>query len=356
MLKFFTSVIKSPVNRGGSKTILDMQETIRRFLSEQGIEFREISLAGFKNTVLQLAFPSPYSEYLLFGYIGFPFFESLLVIPYCFLFWLIALKKRISREKFSVIIVDLIEWQSCLWIEERSRKARFLRIFQCSLERIMLSHVADEIISSIDVEFIREKYATKCVHRLDFLDYYVSQELCSVDSSRDLKVLYAGDLGRDIDMRVLEGVLKNLDHSYTLSVAGYGLKESWKKRFRKYQNFDYYGQLGVDELDKLARMCRFGLIVYRPEFFYYNLGPTAKLSFYIVNGLTVISTDLKTVKKLNAKYGFGHVLDMKELFQFIRYLPPDKIRRNKELEGKIAKGQFLHNALAEVRFPGEHRA
>ena len=75
----------------------------------------------------------------------------------------------------------------------------------------------------------------------------------------------------------------------------------------------------------------------------------------VANSLT-LGKDLKTVKKLNAKYGFGHVLDMKELFQFIRYLPPDKIRRNKELEGKIAKGQCLHNALAEVRFLGEHRA
>lgn len=347
MFKYFCSEIKGSINTAGSKAIWDMQRTIERFLEGNRIQYKRYSFDKIRN-LFYIAFPSPYSKYLLFGYTGLPIFNPPFVVAYLFVFCLVALKKRIAKERFYLIVTDLIEWQSVLWTQQKNSRYRWFRVFQCSLERVLVSHVADEVISLFDNSFMIRNYSVRKIHNLKFLGYYVSSPRRLEVAPRDRKLLYAGDLGRDSEIEFLIEVLKNLESSYKLVVAGYGLKEHLEKELQKFENFLFLGQLDVEKLDEVARECQFGLIIYPPERFYYNIVPLSKTSLYIANGLTVISTNLKRIKELNDEYDFGYVLPKEEMLQLIRALSVVNIKENRILEEQIANGHFLYKALAEL--------
>jgi hypothetical protein len=348
MLKYFSSFLGKDVNTGGSKAIYDLQKTIKDFLTNEKIQHAEYNLSNLRN-IIYLFTPSAYSKYLIFGYIGTPVFRPPLVIVFFFIFCFVFVKKIISRETFYLIVIDLLEWQRTLWRNKKDKTCGLIRVFQCLLERILISNIADEVISVIDPEFLTKYYRTKKIYDLEFLDYYITSEPPNYQSG-PISILYAGDLSRGFDVDFLEDILKNLDNSVRLLVAGYGLNESLEKRLRKFQNFCFLGQLDSKALDKVARECQFGLIVYPPEHLYYNIVPLSKSSFYIANGLTIISTNLRRIKKLNDKYDFGYLLEKEEVLQFIRNLSTKQIKRNKILEEKIANGKFLYNILTKIDF------
>jgi len=346
MLKYFSSATPKTANTGGSKLIIDMQRTIEKFLDNRKIPYKEYSYRNLRN-VLHLVWPTPHASYLIFGYIGSPYFSAPLVILYFLLFCFVALKKRVAKERFYVIIVDLIEWQSVIWPNKKDYKFRFYRIFQCSLERLLVSHIADEVVSAIDYEFVEKNYKVEKVHDLEFVDYYVSSDSNPTQTSK-LNILYAGDLGRSFDVQLLVDILGKLNPEYSLLVAGYGLKESLRRQLERYENFSFLGQLETSKLDEIARKCQFGLMVYPPDYLYYNLIPTTKLSFYIANGLTVISTNLKRMTLLNCKYSFGYALEKEELLRMISDLSDKKIRVNKKLQKRIATGDMLYSILTKL--------
>jgi hypothetical protein len=349
MLKYFSSVVEKPINTGGRKLIYDMQETIRNFLVDKKVRYKEYSFARLSN-FLHLLLPSPYSAYLVFGYLGSPFLAPPFVVAYSFAFCSIAIKKRIAKEKFYLLVVDLIEWQSALWSTKKSGFDRLFRIFQCFLERFLISHVADEVISIVDNDFMEKNYKINKIHNLEFLEYHVEFESHSAPKPKGSRVLYVGDLGsrRGFDLGFFEEILENLDDSCELWLIASGLEDSMKNRLRRYQNFRFLDQMDANKLDSVARECEFGLILYSPTYLYYNIAPPIKLSFYIANGLTVISTDLKRTRELNEKYGFGFALSQREILELVRGLSSKQTKKNETLREQITKGRFLYTILAKL--------
>jgi hypothetical protein len=179
------------------------------------------------------------------------------------------------------------------------------------------------------------------------LDYYVGSEVSQADSEREPNILYAGELGRPADIELIETGLANLPERYNLLVAGPNPNKSQLDKLRRFHNFRYVGQLNVEDLNALARRCQFGLIIYPPDSLYFNIGSTIKFSFYIVNGLTVVSTNLK-IRELNDKYGFGYTLSINELIEFVRELSDQKIRRNRKLEKRLVEGKNLSDVLRKL--------
>jgi len=350
VLKYFSSATPENTATGGSKVIVDIQRTIKKFLETKNISYKEYSYRNLRN-IFHLIWPSPHAKYLVFGYIGSPFFTAsyLYLCLYFLLFCLVDLKKKIAREKYYVIVVDLIEWQSVIWSTKKNYKFRFRRILQCSMERLLISHIADEVITGIDSEFIKKTYRIDCVRDLELMDYHVNSNIERL-SVHCTNLLYAGDLGRSFDVKLLIDVLKNLNSQYRLLVAGYGLTDTFKSELEQFDNFSFLGQLKTDELDLIANQCQFGLIVYPPDFLYYNLIPTTKTSFYIANGLTIISTNLDRMSYLNSKHHFGYVLPKKELLKLLTELSPEMVKTNKELQKRIATGNMLYAVLEKLDF------
>jgi hypothetical protein len=348
MLKYFSSVVEKPINTGGRKLISDMQETIKCFLTNEKIRYKEYSFEKLSNFV-HLLLPSPYSTYLVFGYLGSPFFTPPFVVAYSFAFFLIAIKKRIAKEKFYLLVVDLIEWQSALWPAKRPRSDRFFKVFQCFLERTLISYVSDEVISIVDPDFMKKNYKIKKIHDLEFLEYHVDYE-APVVKPEVSRILYSGDVSTRIgfDLDFLEDILRNLNESCELWLVARGLEKSVMDRFKRFKNLRFLGQMEASALDAVARQCQFGLILYSPKYSYYNIAPPIKLSFYIANGLTVISTDLKRTRDLNAKYGFGFTLSQRELLRFVRDLSDSNIKKNENLKENIAHGKFFYNILDKL--------
>jgi hypothetical protein len=312
-----------------------------------------------KRALFNLILPSPHTRYLIFGYLGNPFFAPPLVVAYAFFFCLIALKKRIAKERFYLIAVDLIEWQSTIWRNENDmRPHRVFTIFQCFLERILISHVADEIISLIDRDFLTKNYRVKKIHDLEFVDHGMisrASEKSSSNQPRKLKILYAGDVGYGLgfDIDLFEDLMKSLNDSSTMLLVTYEDERSRvvERKFRAFSNFVFLGQLEAEELDKLAQDCQFGLVLYSPKYVYYNIVSPTKLGFYIANGLTVISTNLTRTRKLDEKYDFGYVLEKEEMLELVKSLSAEKIKRNTALENQIVNGCFLRKALANAILP-----
>lgn len=352
MLKYFSSVVEEPISTGGAKLIHDMQKTIKDFLASRKITYHEYSYGNLKRALLNMVLPTPYGKYLMFGYLGNPFLTPPLVVVYCFLFCLITLKKKLAREKFYIIVVDLLELQSVLWINKKGRMTRIFKIFGIFLERMLLSHVADEIVSLVDKEFVISHYRAKRVHEIEFLEYRTSSRSDSTTRTRTTKILYAGDLGSRIgfSLEFFEDILRNLGDSCELLLVSRGLERHVQEKLNTYHSLRNLGEQEVEKLDNIAKECRFGLILYSPDYLYYNIIPSIKLSFYIANGLTIISTNLERTRKLNDKYNFGYVLDKEEILEFVKDLSLSRIKRNATLECQIAKGEFLHKALDELDF------
>ena len=197
MIKYFSSFVKQP-KTGAEKLISDMQTTIKNSLESEKIPYEEHNFGKLSNSIY-LLFPSPYSKNLIFGFLGNPFFCSLqLTIVGIFLFCFVAIKKKVSRERFFVIAIDLIEWQNALWSTDNdSTKDRICWSLDKLLEKILISHVADEIISLADPEFLRKTYGIKKIHDIEFLEYRANPQPHPTFDPGCLKVLYAGDLGRE---------------------------------------------------------------------------------------------------------------------------------------------------------------
>jgi hypothetical protein len=350
VLKYFSSVVEQPINTGGRKLISDMQNTIKRFLTNEKIPFREYNFSSLRNSIL-LLFPSPYSKYLFFGYLGNPFFNFPLVVPYIFFFSLVAIKKRICKEKYYLISVDLMEWQSTVLSDRKKQEsAEIVKTFQFILERILISHVADEVISLADKDFMIEHYKAKEIHELEFLDHYTDVKAPSESNVKKVRVLYVGDLGsrKGFDLGLFESIMKQSPDECEFWVVASGLDKNTESRLRSFQNLRLFEQQEIGQLNNIAKECHFGLILYSPEYLYYNIAPSIKLSFYISNGLTVISSNLKMTKKLNDKYNFGYVLERKNMLEFFKHLSSERIKRNEDLEMAIANGKFLYKALSKL--------
>lgn len=349
MLKYFSCTVEKPINTGGRKLISDMQNTISRFLTDKGICFKEYDFVKLRNAI-HLILPSPYSSYLFFGYLGSPFFTPPMVVVYTFFFSLVAIKKKIAREKVFLIVIDLFEWQTTVQRNKKSTIGSFFKNFQCMLERILISHVADEVISAADRNFMRDKYGAEKVWELEFLDH-CTNVTSSRPISENTRVLYCGDLGsrKGFGIDLLEEILKNLNSSCEFWLVASGIDENVINRLERFQNFRFLeGPREIGELNDLAKTCHFGLILYSSEMFYYNILPSIKLSFYISNGLSVISSNLQRTKQLNDKYEFGYVVNRKEMLQLFRRLTPEMTKKNAALQEKIAKGQFLYNVLKNL--------
>ena len=199
-------------------------------------------------------------------------------------------------------------------------------------------------------------YGEKKIHDFEFLDHYVNTRSRFVNKSKKLKMLYAGDVGchrQGFDVNLLQDIVENLDSSYEFLLASYDCDceqaRVIEKKFSKYQNFRFLGQLEAQKLENIAKDCEFGLVLYSPEYIYYNITSFLKTSFYIANGLTVISTNLKRTKELNEKYNFGYVFQKEELIAFIKNLSSKKIKRNILLEKQISNGIFLNNILKKLK-------
>jgi hypothetical protein len=347
MLKYFSlkSETPEPPKTGGEKCLRDLQKTVEDFLRTNNIRHKEYNLNGARN-FLYMMLPSPNCKYLLFSY-GTPVIgenvRSPLPIIYFFMFCFVAIKRRILNEKFYLLLTDLIEWQTKL--NPPDFTALPLRTIQFLTERMMVSFVANEVITNIDCEFMTREYRVKKIHELEMLDYYVGSEVSQADSERQPNILYAGALNRPEDYELVETVLANLPEQYNLLVAGWNPNKSQLDKLRTFHNFRYVGQLSVEDLNVLARKCQFGLIIYPPDRLYFNITTTIKLSLYIVNGLTVVSTNLKKIKELNDRYGFGYTLNINELIKFVGDLSNQKIRRNRKLEKRLASGKGLSEAL-----------
>ena len=328
MIKYFSSVIEKPVSTGGGKLIDDMQKIIETFLINEKKPFKEYSFGRMRNALFNMVLPTPYSENLLFGYLGNPFFSFPLVIGYIFIFCLIGVKKKIFKENFHIIIVDLIEWQSVL--SKNNNESRLPKIFRCFLERLLISHIADSVISLVDKDFINEKYHPKKVNELELLDYKTSIRPNPMKDEEVIRILYTGDLGsrRGFDINFFEDILQNLNSSCELLIVARGMDENLQKKFEGFKNFRFLGPQEAEKLNLIARDCHFGLILYSPCYSYYNFAPSIKLSFYIANGLSVISTNLKRTAELNDKYHFGYSMEKEEMLQFLRNLSSSEIRRN----------------------------
>jgi hypothetical protein len=351
MIKYFSSFVKQPIGAGADKLISDMQTTIKNSLENEKITHKEYSFGKLSNSIY-LLFPSPYSKYLMFGFLGNPFFCSLpMTIVGIFLFCFVALKKRVANERFFVIAVDLIGWQNALWSTENDRlKDRICWSLEKFLEKILLSYVADEIVSIADPEFLRKTYGIKKIHDIEFLEYHVNPKPHSFPEVDHLKILYAGDLGgrRGFDMELMENVLKNLNDNCELWLVTRGLDNVTLDRFKNFRNFHFLGQIPPNELDIVSKQCQFGLILYSPKYIYYNLAPPIKLSSYFANGLTVISTNLHRVKDLNVKYDFGYVFCEEDLISFLRTLSKDKIKNNSFLAEQIINATKFRDELVEM--------
>lgn len=348
VLKYFSSVVEEPINTGGRKAMHDMQTTIKNFLVNEKIIHKTYSFGKMSSRV-HLMFPSPYSKYLFFGYFGNPFFKPPLVVAYTFFFFFVAFKKRIAKEKYYLILPDLFEWQSTVLRAKKGWIASFFKNFQCFLERFLISHVADEIVSLADRNFIQEKYGKKQVWELEFLDHCTETE--SSLYSENIRIMYCGDLGsrKGVSADFFEKVMQSLNSSWEFWLAASGMDKNAVNRLEKFQNFRFFGQRDIEEMNSIAKKCNFGLVFYSPGIVYYNILPSMKLSFYISNGLTVISSDLQRTKQLNDKYSFGYVMKSEEMMKFLRNLRIDMTKRNQALQEKIAKGQFLYEALRNLR-------
>jgi hypothetical protein len=350
MIKYFSSFVKQP-NTGAEKLISDMHNTIKSSLENEKIRYKEYNFRKLSNSA-HLLIPSPYSKYLIFGFLGNPFFCSLqLTIVGIFLFFFVAIKKKVSRERFFVVTIDLIGWQNALWSTDNdSIKDRICWSLEKFLEKILISYVADEIISLADPEFLRKTYGIKKIHDIEFLEYHVNSQPHPISEPDCLKVLYAGDLGgrRGFDLELIEKILKNLNNNCEFWLVARGLDNIWLSRFKDYKNFRFIGEIPANELDSVAQQCHFGLILYSPKYIYYNLAPPIKLSSYVANGLTVISTNLHRVKDLNDKYDFGYVFSEEDLISFLRTLSKDKLKNNDLLRQQIVRGTKFQNALHEI--------
>ena len=350
-LKYFSSEVAKSITTGGSKLMSDMQSTISNFLVNEKINYKEYNFKKLRN-VLHLIYPNPSSKYLIFGFLGNPFFNSLpLVALGSFFFCFVALKKRIAREKFFIITIDLIGWQNALWSTKNDRiKDRLFWGLENFLEKILISHVADEIISIADSKFLRKTYGIKKIHDIEFLEYHLNSQPHPTPEPNHIKVLYAGDLGgrRGFDIDLIEKILINLNNNCELLLVARGLDKVTLDKFKNYNNFHFLGEMPAGQLDIVANECQFGLILYSPRYFYYNIAPPIKLSFYLANGLTIISTNLRRVKDLNDKYNFGYVFNEKDLISFLNDLSNDKIKQNDLLRDQILKGSKFYNALVEI--------
>ncbi len=351
MIKYFSSFVKQPTT-GAEKLISDMHSTIKSSLEGEKIPFKEYNFGKLSNSI-HLLFPSPYSKYLIFGFLGNPFFCKLqLTIVGIFLFSFIALKKKVSRERFFVITIDLIGWQNALWSTEAdSLKDRICWSLEKLLEKILISHVADEIVSLANPEFLKKTYGINKIHDIEFLEYHVNLKSHPIAEPDRLKVLYAGDLGgrRGFNLDLIEKILKNLNKNCEFWLVARGLDETRLNRFKSYQNFRFLGEIPASEFDEVAQKCQFGLILYSPMYFYYNIAPPIKLSSYIANGLTVISTNLHRVKELNDKYDFGYVFsEEEELLSFFQTLSTEKIKNNDLMRKQIVNGTRFHDILIEI--------
>ncbi len=347
MLKYFSNVVEEPINTGGRKAIHDMQSIIKNFLVNEKISYQEYCFRKLSSRA-HLLLPSPHSKYMFFGYLGDPFFKPPLVVGYTFFFFLVAIKKRIVKEKYYIIVPDLIELQSTVLYGKKGWLSSFFKNFQCFLERFLLSNVADEVISLAEKNFMQEKYGTKQIWELEFLDHCT--DVTSSSNSKNIRVLYCGDLGSRKGVRIefFEEVLNNLPISSEFWLAASGIDKKDLKRLEKFKNFRFLGQMEIEEMNNIAKQCNFGLIYYLPEILYYNILPSMKLSFYISNGLTVVSSNLERTKQLNDKYDFGYVLKTEEMLGFFRNLTIDMAKQNHALQEKIATGQFLYEALQNL--------
>lgn len=348
MLKYFSlkSDKPEPPRTGGEKCLRDLQKTVENFLRNSDIRYKEYNLGKARN-FLYMVLPWPNCKYLMFWY-GTPVIgestRSPFRIIYLFMFCFVAIKRRIFNEKFYLFLTDLIEWQSRL----TPNRVLPLRTIRFLTERIMTSFIANEVITNMDSEFLSREYRLRKIHELGMLDYLVGTEVSQTDGEREPNILYSGELGRPADIELIETILVNLPRQYNLLVAGYNPDKSRLDRLREFHNFHYVGQLNVEELNILARKCQFGLVIYPPDQLYYNVGSTIKLSFYIVNGLTVVSTNLKKIKELNDKYSFGYTLSTNELIKFVGELSDQKIRRNRKLEKRLAQGKNLSDVLQKL--------
>jgi hypothetical protein len=356
LLKYFSlkSERPEPAKTGGEKCLRDLQKTVENFLRINNIRYKEYNLNGKTRNFLYMILPWPNCKYLVFSY-GTPVIgeniRSPFPIIYFLMFCFVAIKRRIFNEKFYLFLTDLIEWQSKL----TPNRALPLRRMQFLTERMIVSLVANEVISNLDSEFLSREYRLKKIHDVEMLDYYIGSEVSQTDEEREPNILYAGELGRPADIVLIETVLANLTKQYNLLVAGYNPDKSQLDRLREFHNFRYVGHLlNVEELNVLARKCQFGLIIYPPDSPYSNITSPIKLPFYIVNGLTVVSTNLKKIRELNDKYRFGYTLSTNELIKFVGELSDERIRRNRKLEKRLAEGKNLSDIMRKLNLKPTH--
>jgi hypothetical protein len=344
-LKYFSSVVIKPVNTGGKKLISDLQEIVNLYLKDEKISFKEYSYHHLRN-IIYLILPQPNSSYLLFNFLGNPFFAPPLVVFYTFFFTFVAFKKRVVKEYYCLIAPDLFILQSSV----AKKTGRFFINFQCILEKLLLGHVADSIISPCPEGFLKKEYPRKDIIELEFLDHINSLK-SKEQSSQKIHLLYCGDFGnrKGISLAFIEKILVNLDPSADFWMVATGVDAEALQKLQKHKNFVFLGQKEISELNLIAKECAFGLILYTSDIQYYNIMPSIKLSFYISNGLTILSFDLSRTRQLNDKYKFGYVLGEDELLSTLRHLSTLPAKRNLILEKKICNGHFLYEALKKTR-------
>ncbi len=350
ILKYFSAVSEKPVNTGGKKLIADMQEIINRFLKNENVLYKEYSYGNLRN-IIHLILPCPYASYLFFGYLGNPFFATPQVIFYAFFFVFVAFKKKIAKEHYTLLVPDLFELQSTVAKNKQNWSKRFFIIFQCVLERILLGYVADTIITSCPEEYLSEKFPKKKIISIEFIDQLTDLKINSNSNSNSQKIhlMYCGDFGgrNGISKTLLKKILANLASCADFWMVATGVDKDLIQDLKRFDNFHFLGQKEISELNFLAKKCDFGFILYSSEMQYYNIMPSLKLSFYISNGLTVISSNLLRTRQLNDVYDFGYVLSEEEMLRFIRTLSKEKAKRNQRLEIQISRGQFLYDALVK---------
>jgi hypothetical protein len=114
----------------------------------------------------------------------------------------------------------------------------------------------------------------------------------SWEKSKNCKFVYAGTLNKG---RQIEELICLFEKSNDILVL-LGSGGDWIRNFGLPKNIFYLGDYKENIAQLIVSKCDVGLIPYDSSKFYYNLCFPTKISFYLVSGITVLSTPLDELR------------------------------------------------------------
>ena len=138
-----------------------------------------------------------------------------------------------------------------------------------------------------------------------------------------INYVYSGTLnkGRSIEKMIDAFPSSNEYHLYLLGPGGEWITEYSVKK----NNIHYLGSYSEEAAYNIVSQCDVGIIPYDDSRFYYNIAYPTKLPFYLVCGLTYLSTPVDEVKTVHNKYQVGHIAKIQDWSSTIQSITKEQI-------------------------------